>query len=154
MDSYVDEKIIENNRNCVLKVTSKAGSILLTDDIEKEAVLALLNCVTEQLESDVLTVPHHGSKNSLSDGFITAVAPNVSIFTTEYLNRFWHPKPLNIERYQSFGSIMYRSNYDGALVIDYVNNLSNKNKIMFSSWRAQHPHYWQDTNVSELGAME
>jgi competence protein ComEC len=154
MDSYADEKITDNNRSCVLKVTSQAGSILLTGDIEKEAELALLNSVTEQLKSDVLTVPHHGSKTSSSDGFITAVAPNVSIFTTGYLNRFGHPKPLIIERYQSFGSIMYRSDYDGALVIDYVNNLSNKNKITLSSWRAQHPHYWQDTYVSESAAME
>ncbi len=154
MDSYADEKITDNNRSCVLKVTSQAGSILLTGDIEKEAELALLNSVSEQLKSDVLTVPHHGSKTSSIDDFIAAVSPNVSIFTTGYLNRFGHPKPLIVERYQSFGSIMYRSDYDGALVIDYVNNLSNKNKIMLSSWRAQHPHYWQDTYVSELGAME
>jgi hypothetical protein len=49
---------------------------------------------------------------------------------------------------------MYRSDYDGALVIDYVNNLSNKNKITLSSWRAQHPHYWQDRFASESSAME
>jgi competence protein ComEC len=154
MDSYADEKITDNNRSCVLKVTSQAGSILLTGDIEKEAELALLNSVSEQLKSDVLTVPHHGSKTSSSDGFITAVAPNVSIFTTGYLNRFGHPKPLIVERYQSFGSLMYRSDYDGALLIDYVNNLSNKNKITLSSWRAQHPHYWQDRFASESSAME
>lgn len=36
------------------------------------------------LKSDVLIVPHHGSKTSSSNGFIDAVAPQVAIFTMGY----------------------------------------------------------------------
>src|SRR5450830_1190974 len=143
-ESYDDATLSDNNRSCVLKVTSQAGSLLLTGDIEKEAELALLNANPEKLKSDVLTVPHHGSKTSSTYGFITAVAPSVSVFTPGYLNRFGHPKPLIVERYQTLGSIMYRSDYDGALQISFVNNLHVKNKISVVSWRHQHKYYWQD----------
>ncbi len=154
LESDDDKKITDNNRSCVVKVTSQAGSLLLTGDIEKAAEMALLNSIPEKLKSDVLTVPHHGSKTSSTVGFIAAVAPSVSVFTTGYLNRFGHPKPLIVERYQSYGGIMRRSDYDGALQIDFVNNLQVKNKISLVSWRNQHQTYWQDALVSEAGFVK
>jgi competence protein ComEC len=125
----------------------------MTGDIEKEAELALLNANLEKLKSDVLTVPHHGSKTSSSYDFIAAVASSVSVFTPGYLNRFGHPKPLIVERYQTFGGIMYRSDYDGALHISFVNNLHVKNKISVASWRRQYKYYWQD-EFSTVAAIE
>jgi competence protein ComEC len=153
VESYDDATLSDNNRSCVLKVTSQAGSLLLTGDIEKEAELTLLNTKPEKLKSDVLTVPHHGSKTSSTYDFIAAVAPSVSVFTPGYLNRFGHPKPLIVERYRTFGGIMYRSDYDGALQVDFVNNLHVKNKISVVSWRRQHKYYWQD-EFSPVTAIE
>ena len=144
IEGYDDLKVSDNNRSCVLKVTSQAGSILLTGDIEKEAESALLNTIPEKLKSDVLTVPHHGSKTSSTSAFIAAVAPNISVFTAGYLNRFGHPKPLILERYQSFGSTIQRSDYDGAIQIDFVSNPQVKNKISVVRWRNFNKHYWQD----------
>jgi competence protein ComEC len=144
IESYGDAKITDNNRSCVVKVTSLSGSLLLTGDIEKDAELDLLNSIPEKLKSDVLTVPHHGSKTSSTPSFIAAVAPSISVFTAGYLNRFGHPKPLVIERYQALGSQMYRSDYDGALVLSFRNNIGASNKISALSWRSKHPRYWQD----------
>ena len=144
IEGYDDLKVSDNNRSCVLKVTSQAGSILLTGDIEKEAESALLNTMPEKLKSDVLTVPHHGSKTSSTSAFITAVAPNISVFTAGYLNRFGHPKPLILERYQTFGSTIQRSDYDGAIQIDFVSDPQVKNKISVMRWRNFNKHYWQD----------
>jgi len=154
LESDDDKKITDNNRSCVVKVTSQAGSLLLTGDIEKAAEMALLNSAQEKLKSDVLTVPHHGSKTSSTAGFIAAVAPRVSVFTTGYLNRFGHPKPLIVERYQSYGGITRRSDYDGALQIDFVNNFQVKNKISLARWRNQHQTYWQDALELESGVVK
>lgn len=154
LESYDDAKLADNNRSCVLKVTSQAGSLLLTGDIEKVGEQALLNTIPDKLKSDVLTVPHHGSKTSSTVGFIAAVAPSVSVFTSGYLNRFGHPKPLIVERYQSFGGILRRTDYDGALVIDFRDNLQIKNKISVASWRNGNQHYWQDEFEADASAVE
>lgn len=149
IESYSDTKMTDNNRSCVVKVTSQAGSILLTGDIEKEAELDLLNIIPKKLKSDVLTVPHHGSKTSSTPDFIAVVAPSFSVFTVGYLNRFGHPKSLVIERYQALGSQMYRSDYDGAIVLNFMNNVGATNKVSVASWRSQHPRYWQDAIVRD-----
>lgn len=146
--SYDDLALKDNNRSCVLKITSQAGSILLTGDIEKEAELDLIDVNLEKLKSDVMTVPHHGSKTSSTADFIAAVAPSVSVFTVGYLNRFGHPKPVIVERYKSASSLLYRSDYDGALEISFIRNSTNhvieKPEIKVASWRHQHQRYWQE----------
>ncbi|HTJ97958.1 MAG TPA: DNA internalization-related competence protein ComEC/Rec2, partial [Rhodocyclaceae bacterium] len=53
-----------NDMSCVLKVTSNFGSVLLTADIEARTEQALLRTNAAQLRSDVLLVPHHGSRTS------------------------------------------------------------------------------------------
>jgi len=140
-ESYDDESIKDNDRSCVLKVTSQAGSVLLTGDIEKPDELELLNLDADKLKSDVVVVPHHGSKTSSTPDFITAVAPSVSIFTNGYLNRFGHPKPVVFERYQATQSLLYRSDYNGAIEMNFV----SKHNIQIISWRNQYKRYWQDS---------
>lgn len=142
--SYDDAAVKDNNRSCVLKVTSKAGSLLITGDIEKSAEQNLLEIDAEKLKSDIMIVPHHGSKTSSTLGFIEAVHPDVSIFTTGYLNRFGHPKPAVLERYQASNGLLYRSDYHGAIDISFNNKLNNKNKITLVSQRVQEKRYWQD----------
>ncbi len=148
-ESYGDSMLKDNNRSCVVKVTSHAGSILLTGDIEKEAELELLNRDVTKLNSDIIIAPHHGSKTSSTSDFIAALAPSVTIFTTGYLNRFGHPKPLIVERYQTLNSLMYRSDYDGALTLDFkagtYPNLNSEPNISITSWRTQNRRYWQDS---------
>jgi len=141
VESYMDEHIKDNDRSCVLKVTSQAGSLLLTGDIEKADELELINLRADKLKSDVIVVPHHGSKTSSTPDFITAVIPSVSIFTNGYLNRFGHPKPVVFERYQATKSLLYRSDYDGAIEM----NFANKRNIQILSWRNQYKRYWQDS---------
>jgi competence protein ComEC len=140
-ESYDDANIKDNDRSCVLKVTSQAGSVLLTGDIEKPDELELLNIEVDKLKSDVIVVPHHGSKTSSMRDFIAAVAPSVSIFTNGYLNRFGHPKPVVFERYQAAQSLLYRSDYNGAIEMNFV----SKHNIQLISWRNQYKRYWQDS---------
>jgi competence protein ComEC len=140
-ESYNDERIKDNDRSCVLKVTSQAGSVLLTGDIEKTDELELINLEADQLKSDVIVVPHHGSKTSSTPDFIAAVAPRISIFTNGYLNRFGHPKPVVFERYQATQSLLYRSDYNGAIEMNFV----SKRNIQIFSWRTQYKRYWQDS---------
>jgi len=147
-ESYGEATLKDNNRSCVVKISSQSGSMLLTGDIEKEAELALLNASSAKLKSDVITVPHHGSKTSSTLDFIAVVQPSVSVFTTGYLNRFGHPKPVVVARYQASNSLMYRSDYDGAVEINF--GTLDTNKIHLASWRSQNQRYWQDTFTQQI----
>ncbi len=147
-ESYGETTLKDNNRSCVVKISSQSGSMLLTGDIEKEAELALLNASSAKLKSDVITVPHHGSKTSSTLDFIAVVQPSVSVFTTGYLNRFGHPKPVVVARYQASNSLMYRSDYDGAVEINF--GTLDTNKIHLASWRSENPRYWQDSFTQQI----
>jgi competence protein ComEC len=149
VESYEDLAIKDNNRSCVLKITSQAGSILLTGDIEKESELALLQANATNLKSDVVVVPHHGSKTSSTSDFVAAVQPAVSVFTMGYLNRFRHPKPAIVERYQAVDSLIYRSDHHGALELTFEASAKNNHQIKVASWRQQNRRYWQDMFVEE-----
>jgi competence protein ComEC len=141
-----NDAIRDNNKSCVLKVSSRFGSVLMTGDIEKDAENALLQADDgdEKLKSDVLIVPHHGSKTSSQLAFVEAVAPQISIFTVGYLNRFGHPKADVLERYKNIGAKIYRSDHSGALQIEFMRSKENKPVIKLQPWRDADQRYWRN----------
>jgi len=126
-------------------VTSASGSLLLTGDIERRAESALLATYQDQdsavLKSDVMVVPHHGSKTSSAPDFIEAVAPSVAIFTVGYLNRFRHPRPEVVTRYQEIDAKVLRSDYHGAVTLNFHKTQSSP-QIEVNAWRNQQKRYW------------
>lgn len=144
LNSYDNLEIKDNNRSCVLKITSAAGSILLTGDIEKQVEATLVAQDEHQLNSDVMVAPHHGSKTSSTVSFVEAVQPSISVFTSGYLNRFRHPRPEVVARYATIDSLMYRSDYDGAILMNFIVGAKSEGKITVTSWRKQNKRYWHD----------
>ncbi len=68
-----------NNASAVVKVTMENKSVLITGDINTDAVNVLLrNYTSGELKADILQVPHHGL-NPVYDLF-TAVSPSVALF--------------------------------------------------------------------------
>jgi competence protein ComEC len=139
-ESYQHPEITDNNRSCVIRVSSAFGSILLAGDIEKKAEVELLKMYPTQLASDVLVVPHHGSKTSSTLAFIQAVGAKYAIFTVGYLNRFKHPRDVIEKRYIDAGAATYRSDYNGAVLLDFTTN----KPLKIESWRQAQPRYWHD----------
>ena len=103
-----------NTVSCVLRVSAAQGSALLTGDIERAQELALVAARAAALRSDVLLVPHHGSKTSSSPGFIDAVAPRVAVVQAGYRSRFGHPAAEVVARYAARGVAVVRSDDCGA----------------------------------------
>ena len=109
-----------NAMSCVLRVSSPQASVLLTGDIEREQEGALLQRLADgagagaTLNSDVLLAPHHGSKTSSSDAFLAAVQPATAIFQAGYRNRFGHPAPEVLARYERRGIVQRASPDCGA----------------------------------------
>jgi competence protein ComEC len=138
--SYKDENIKDNNRSCVLRVTSAYGSILLSGDMERPVEMALAESSASALRSDVLIAPHHGSRTSSSETLLDAVNPKMAIFTVGYRNRFGHPKSDIVERYWRRGIETYRSDEDGAVLL----NFNAEDNVSAQSWRKTHRRYWHD----------
>lgn len=101
------DNLATRNISCVIKVTGEQHSILLTGDIDRQMEAKLLkryaphvDQINHPLQSDILLVPHHGSKTSSSTGLINHVAPNMAIVSHGYHNRFGHPHTVVQSRYE------------------------------------------------------
>ncbi len=92
-----------NAMSCVLRVAAGDATALLTGDIEREQEAALVALQPAALRSDVLVVPHHGSRTSSTPAFLAAVQPQFAVFQAGYRNRFGHPAPEVVERYRRLG---------------------------------------------------
>jgi len=113
-DAY-DAKRKSNAMSCVLRVQADGGaSVLLTGDIEREQEAWLLATNAASLHSDVLVVPHHGSKTSSTTAFIEAVHPRIAVFQAGYRNRFGHPAPEVTARYDERKIVRVQSPACGA----------------------------------------
>lgn len=108
-----------NALSCVLRVQDTDGrSVLLTGDIEAAQEAALVLRDTPALQADLLIVPHHGSKTSSTPAFLAAVAPHRAFVQAGYRNRFGHPAPPVVARYEDAGITLLRSDRCGAWTWD------------------------------------
>ena len=106
-----------NNRSCVLRVSSPAGSVLLGGDIEKKIERQLVAQLPDKLRADVLLVPHHGSNTSSSTAFIRAVSPRTAVISAGYRNRYRLPSKKVLARYRQQGIDVIQTWQSGALHI-------------------------------------
>lgn len=90
-----------NEVSCVLRIHTPEGSVLLAGDIEAPQEQALVRAGLSPV--DVLLAPHHGSKTSSSLPFLQALAPKMALVQAGYRNRFGHPAPEVVGRYQALG---------------------------------------------------
>jgi len=128
----------DNNDSCVLKVESRFGSALLTGDIERETEQKLLRHVEDALHGvGVLLVPHHGSKTSSTEAFISAVNPGLAVFSAGYLNRFKHPHREVIDRYVAHNTRLLNTAGSGWIKIDI-----DQQGVYATPWRSVYKRYW------------
>jgi competence protein ComEC len=137
-----DESRKTNNLGCVLKITAPGGSVLMTADIEKLVEAELVNRAPDDLKSDVLIVPHHGSKTSSTDIFLDAVAPSLALIPVGYRNRFRHPHPTVESRYLTRNIPLRRTDFEGAITLKF--GVEANGKPVIETYRASHQRYWTD----------
>lgn len=102
----------------VLKMKYKEFDILFTSDIDAEKEKDLADTYGNFLKSDILKVAHHGSRNSSSPEFVAELKPYYSVISCGYLNHFNHPSPQTIEKLKTLGSIICRTDLEGAAVFE------------------------------------
>ncbi len=101
-----------NEVSCVLRISTAQASVLLAGDIEWAQEQALVQSGLDTV--DVLLVPHHGSKTSSSLPFLQTLQPRMALVQAGYRNRFGHPAPEVVARYQKLGIVLVESTRCGA----------------------------------------
>jgi competence protein ComEC len=108
---------VRNDDSVVLEVRFGDVSVLLPGDIGTE-VEQELAAQLDLAPVRVLKVPHHGSASSSSAGLLAAVRPQVAIVSCGRNNRFGHPAPAVLARYQQIGARIYRTDRHGAVILE------------------------------------
>lgn len=91
-----------NNLSCVLWVKGRQASALLTGDLDAAHEAALVQA-HPSLQADWLLAPHHGSKTSSSPELLAQVQPRWVVVQAGYRNRYGHPAPEVVQRYDDMG---------------------------------------------------
>jgi competence protein ComEC len=81
----------DNNASLVLRLVWQGRPLaLIPGDIELPAIASLLHSGAD-LRAEILILPHHGSRTSISPELYARVAPKLALVSAGYLSRFNHP---------------------------------------------------------------
>lgn len=112
-DDYEDM----NNFSIVARFVHGERSFLFTGDLERMGELDLVESGLN-IKSDVLKLAHHGSANSSSEEFLTAVSPEIAVASAGSDNDFRHPRAAVFYRLRDAGcSATYSTANNGNVVI-------------------------------------
>ena len=148
-----------NSMSCVVLITSGAIRLLLTGDVPSADEPALL-ARSPTLRANWLAVPHHGSRNSSGALLLDTLGATAAVAQAGYRNRFRHPDPDVVARYQAKNVRFFRTDYAGALQWRFAADGSST----VSSSRQLDARYWHnrpapvsqsalaETGTSEVGA--
>ncbi len=106
-----------NNYSVFVKITFGGTSFLITGDGEKAEEKELL-AQEFDLSATVLKVGHHGSNTSTSDTFLAAVNPQYAVISVGEGNSYGHPADAVVQRLKDFGTEVYRTDLQGAVVME------------------------------------
>jgi competence protein ComEC len=129
-----------NDLSCVIRVQGARGErALLTGDAEALAETEMI-ARGEDLKTDLLSLPHHGSRTSSTQAFIDKTAPQVTIANAGYRNRFGHPRPDVLARYTERGIRVDRTDWHGAVTYRF----SAAGQWEAEKYREARQRYWQN----------
>ncbi|WAR45896.1 DNA internalization-related competence protein ComEC/Rec2 [Methylomonas rapida] len=133
----VDGFASENDNSCVLKIGEVNASFLLTGDIEHDAEQWLVRRYGPELASTVMIAPHHGSKTSSHDNFLSQVDPELILIPAGYANRFGFPHPRVLQRYKDRHIQSLTTGEDGAITVKIAGE-----SVQVEPFRQSHKRYW------------
>lgn len=105
-----------NNQSLVMEVGYGKFRLLLTGDIEEEAINNLM-AQRSWSTATVVKVPHHGSRNSAVDGLYSMTRPVYAVISAGRNNSFGHPHAEVLNMLEKNGINVLRTDHDGAIIM-------------------------------------
>ena len=108
---------MDNSNNCsiVLKLVGLNGdgfAYLITGDTENKRWDSITQFFKENLKSDVLSAPHHGSKNAAHPRMVSLVCPNTVLISAGVDNQYGHPDPQAVRLYSRVAEHVFQTNIE------------------------------------------
>jgi competence protein ComEC len=105
-----------NDESMVIKINYGQVSFLMPADISSSVERQLMKS-GQNLHSNVLFVPHHGSLRSSSSDFIRKVSCRYAVNSAGKNNPFHHPHPAVLKRLTAAKVNIFRTDKDGAITV-------------------------------------
>jgi competence protein ComEC len=125
-----------NDSSCVLRVTARDWSFLLTGDIEASGEFHLLPYLAGGV--DVVVAAHHGSRTSSRPEFVAAAGASLVIFSAGYRNRWGLPKEDIVTRWRDSGARALTTADSGAIEV----TRRAGGALEVREYRRTHRRYW------------
>jgi competence protein ComEC len=108
-----------NDASLVVRLRFAGRSVLFPGDLEADGEAELVGNAAAGLSvaSEILKVPHHGSRTSSSDDLLDAVQPSLAVISLGRQNRFHFPRPEVLRRYRLRGVRVLRTDESGAVIV-------------------------------------
>jgi competence protein ComEC len=100
----------------VVRIVYGSRAFLLTGDIESDAERQLLSG-GGTLRSDIVKVPHHGSRTSSTSEFIQATGAEYAVISIGRHSRFGHPHKEVVDRWFASGAKVMTTGERGMITI-------------------------------------
>ena len=114
----------------VVRLTYRGASFLFAGDIGAREEKSLLR-QRAPLRSTVIKVPRHGSANSSTEEFVSAVEPRLAIISLGERNPFGFPRAEVLARYRRAGAEILRTDEDGAVIV-----ITDGKKLTYQTFRS------------------
>lgn len=114
--SLVTKQPSANDGSIVTFIEFGTTTVLLMGDLETRGELTLV-CSGLLRPTTIVKAGHHGSKSSSTRDFIAATQPEYVVFSSGKNNRFGHPSPEVMSRYELVKSVQLRTDQLGTIVL-------------------------------------
>lgn len=111
-----ESAISDNNHSIVLRIIFGNKRLLFTGDIEKETEHKLSQNPIF-LQADVVKVPHHGSRTSSIQSFVTSINADYAIIPVGKRSQFGHPHQEVVERWEMSGAKILKTGERGTITV-------------------------------------
>jgi competence protein ComEC len=128
-----------NAMSCVVRVQAGAFRVLLTGDLPARQEAELLDR-TADVQAELVSAPHHGSRHSSSEGFVQATGARWVAVQAGHRNRYGHPDAAVVDRWTRHGARVERTDASGAIQW----RLGATGEADVRRWRHWRPRYWHD----------
>lgn len=136
---------LRNEASCVLRIETAHGAALLTGDIGAVIERELVRRDSAGVRADVVVVAHHGSAGSSDPAFVAATGARHALIASGHGNRFGHPKPAIVARWEAAGARVWDTAPGGALHV----RLDGQGTLAPETRRRTRPRLWDAASRSE-----
>ena len=119
---------IANDFSPIMCLNYNGKKMMFTGDASTTSEVSAMEQTTLP-DVDLLKVGHHGSKTSSGQEFLNQIKPEISVISVGEGNSYHHPTEEALNRLQSVGSTIYRTDKNGTVIANVTSGTEAELKM-------------------------